>query len=302
MILRAGLEPPAGALKSLETRRTMRFSIITPSFRNGPWLKLCLASVADQGVAVEHIVQDAGSDDGTLDWLPSDPRVRAFVEPDGGMYDAINRGLGRAAGDIAAWLNCDEQYLPGALQTVREFFTAHPDVDVVFGDIIMVDADGNYLCHRKVQPPLLGHTWTCHLSTLSCAMFFRRKLVAPLAGFRFDTSYRAGSDGEWMVRLLRAGVRMAALRQFTSVFTQTGANLGRQAEAEAERRRLRDTAPAWMRVLSPAFVLQHRLRRLLDGSYTQAPFSFSLYTLGSEERRVLREVPRPTYRCPNPAP
>ena len=90
-------------------------SIITPSFRSSAWLKLCLASVADQQVELEHIVQDAGSDDGTLDWLPQDRRARVFVEKDQGMYDAINRGLRRASGDILAYLNCDEQYLPGAL-------------------------------------------------------------------------------------------------------------------------------------------------------------------------------------------
>jgi glycosyltransferase involved in cell wall biosynthesis len=213
------------------------------------------------------------------------------------MYDALNRGLDRATGDLVAWLNCDEQYLPDALETVREFFAVHPDVDVVFGDIIMVDTDGGYLCHRKVQPPLLGHTWTCHLSTLSCAMFFRRKLVAPPSGFRFDTSYRAGSDGEWMVRLLRSGVCMAALRQFTSVFTQTGANLGRQAVARAEWRKLRKTAAVWRRALAPAYVVHHRIRRLLDGSYRQPPFSFSLYTQASPERRVTHDVPKPTWRC-----
>ena len=81
----------------------MKFSIITPSFRNSDWLKLCIASVADQGVEHEHIVQDAGSDDGTLDWLREDRRVQAFVEKDAGMYDGINRGLRRAGGnDLSA--------------------------------------------------------------------------------------------------------------------------------------------------------------------------------------------------------
>ena len=71
----------------------MNFSIITPSFRNSRWLKLCIASVADQqDVKWEHIVQDSCSDDGTQDWLPRDPRVKAFIEKDGGMYDAVNRG------------------------------------------------------------------------------------------------------------------------------------------------------------------------------------------------------------------
>src|SRR5258708_40267565 len=90
-------------------------SIITPSFRSSAWLKLCIASVADQRVSLEHIVQDAGSDDGTLDWLPQDRRVQLFAEKDQGMYDAINRGLRRANGDILGYLNCDEQYLPGTL-------------------------------------------------------------------------------------------------------------------------------------------------------------------------------------------
>src|SRR5437773_84848 len=107
----------------------MKCSIVTPSFRNSAWLRLCVASVADQqGVEVEHIVQDAGSDDGTLDWLPTDPRVRAFVEKDSGMYDAINRGLRRASGDILGYLNCDEQYLPGALRAVKDFFEKNPGI------------------------------------------------------------------------------------------------------------------------------------------------------------------------------
>src|ERR1039458_7906042 len=100
----------------------MSISIITPSYRQSDWLKLCIASVADQGVALEHIIQDAGSDDGTLDWLRQDSRVKAFVEKDAGMYDAVNRGLRRASGEILAYLNCDEQYLPGTLITVKAFF------------------------------------------------------------------------------------------------------------------------------------------------------------------------------------
>ena len=107
------------SLRTAADRQTVlhpvNFSIITPSFRNSNWLKLCIASVADQqGVTFEHIVQDSCSDDGTRDWLPQDRRVKAFIEKDQGMYDAVNRGFKRAQGDIVAYLNCDEQYLPGA--------------------------------------------------------------------------------------------------------------------------------------------------------------------------------------------
>ena len=118
------------------------------SFRNSDWLKLCIASAADQGVDAEHIIQDAGSDDGTLDWLLQDQRVQAFVEKDAGMYDAINCGFRRATGDILAWLNCDEQYLPNALASVVEFFESNPQIDVLFGDIVFADDRGLYAGHR----------------------------------------------------------------------------------------------------------------------------------------------------------
>ena len=273
----------------------MRFSIITPSYRNSAWLKLCIASVADQQAEVEHIVQDAGSDDGTLDWLLQDKRVKAFVEKDQGMYDGINRGLRRASGDILAYLNCDEQYLPDALRTAGEFFEKHPETDVLFGDVVMVDAQGQYLGHRKVQVPLKYHTWTCHLSTLSCATFFRRRIVFE-KGFVFDGRLRDVGDGEWMVRMLQHGVKMAALGQFTSVFTRTGANMSAGPNARREAQELCRSAPWWARKSRPLFILHHRLRRLAGGMYFQKPFSCQLFTLQSPEQRQLHQVKRPTFR------
>lgn len=270
----------------------MLTSIITPSFRSGQWLKLCIASVADQAMPSEHIVQDAGSDDGTLDWLARDARVKAFVEKDSGMYDAINRGLRRAKGELLAWLNCDEQYLPGALKTAVDFFEQHPDIDVLFGDVVMVDPQGNYLSHRKMQTPLKYHTWTCHLSTLSCAMFFRRRVVFDY-GFWLDPIRRDAGDGEWMVRLLRHGVKMAALGQFTSVFTQTGANMSAGPNALRENRDLRRSAPWSAQQLRPLWVAHHRLRRLLGGMYSQKPFGYDIYTLSHPEHRGHFEVSKP---------
>jgi glycosyltransferase involved in cell wall biosynthesis len=274
---------------------TLRFSIVTPSFRNSDWLKLCVASVADQGVALEHIVQDAGSDDGTLDWLTADRRVKAFVEQDTGMYDAMNRGLRRAQGEILACLNCDEQYLPGALSAVSDFFDGHPEVEVVFGDFVVVDREGDYMFHRKVQTPLKHHTWVSHLTTFTCATFFRRSLIHGQELF-FDPAFRTSGDGEWMLRLLQRGTRMAVLRRFTSVFTMTGANLGAGETAGLEAQKLAQTAPAWVRRLKWLFILQHRLRRLAGGIYHQDPFSFALYTRKSPEQRVDREVARPVFR------
>jgi glycosyltransferase involved in cell wall biosynthesis len=273
----------------------VRISIVTPSYRSSPWLRLCIASVADQQAETEHIVQDAGSDDGTLDWLLKDPRVRAFMEKDQGMYDAVNRGFAKSSGDILAYLNCDEQYLPDTLKTITRYFSEHPDVDIVFGDVIMANPDGSYKWHRKMLPPLKYHTWTCHLSTLSCGTFFRRSLFFD-RGFKFNPALRDVGDGEWMVRLLIGNVRMATLGQFTSVFTFTGTNMSVGANAQRENADLRHSAPAWARLFRPAWIGHHRLRRYAYGMYRQRPFSYSIYSSDSPSHRKLFQVTRPRSR------
>jgi glycosyltransferase involved in cell wall biosynthesis len=270
-------------------------SVVTPSFRNSEWLKLCVASVADQGFPVEHIVQDAGSDDGTLEWLQKDSRVKAFVEKDSGMYDAINRGLRRASGDIHCYLNCDEQYLPGALDSVCSFFQANPDVEVLFGNFVVTDSDGGYLFHRKVQTPLRNHLWVSHLPTFSCAMFFRRHLVHE-HGMWFNTSLRDVGDGDWILRLLGRRTRMAVLPRFTSIFAMSGQNMSAGPNARREAAALHATAPGWLRATRPVWILHHRLRQFASGAYSCASFNYEIFTRRSPDRRILFEVLKPTGR------
>ena len=207
----------------------MRFTIVTPSFRNSRWLKLCIPSVADQDIEHEHIVQDACSDDGTQEWLARDPRVIPVIEKDAGMYDAVNRGFRRGRGELLAYLNCDEQYLPGALRKVSEFFDQHPQVDVVLGDSVVVDKTGGYLSERRSLVPQTLH---CHvggtLSFLTSGLFMRRRVIDEHQLF-FDPTLRIVGDCDWSVRGIKAGLRMAVLKDFTSTYTQTGQNMNLEA-------------------------------------------------------------------------
>src|ERR1039457_247198 len=171
----------------------MKFSIVTPSFRNSKWLKLCVASVADQpGIEVEHIIQDSCSDDGTQDWLPKDPRVKAFIEKDNGMYDAINRGMKRATGEVIAHLNCDEGYLPGTLKSVAAVFEKRPDVDIVLADSVVVDAEHQFVCCRKSLVPWRIMMWT-YMPTLTSSIFFRRRVLDEF-NLYFDLRWRVIGD------------------------------------------------------------------------------------------------------------
>lgn len=281
----------------INAKRFVRFSIITPSFRNSKWLKLCLASVADQeGVPFEHIVQDAVSDDGTLDWLPHDRRVKAFVEKDSGMYDAVNRGYRRAQGELLAYINCDEQYLPGTLKKVSDYLSRKPDIDVVFGDCVVVNGDGSYRCERRALLPQLLHTRAIgDLSFFTAATFLRRRVVDQLQVW-FDPHWRDIGDAEWTVRLLKSGVRMAVLAEFTSAFTETGNNMNLGANALREKQEYLAAAPPWAKLLRLLILVHFRLRRLMAGHYRCHPHNYAIYTLDSPDRRRTFHVTNPTFR------
>jgi len=271
----------------------LTFSIITPSFRNSAWLKLCIASVADQkGVTLEHIVQDSCSDDGTQAWLPHDPRVKAFIEKDAGMYDAVNRGYRRATGDILAYLNCDEQYLPGALVAVEDFFLAHPEVDVLLAGSIVTDGDGQYVCHRHGMVPNSRHIWY-RFPALTSSIFIRRRVITE-RGIFFDTKWRDLGDFHWVLELMRQRVVIADDPMFTSVFADTGDNMNLKPNAIREKKETDAMVPAGVRLGKPLWILSHRLRRLAHGHFSLRHTSYAIYTQASPDQRATIDVPHPT--------
>jgi glycosyltransferase involved in cell wall biosynthesis len=272
-------------------------SIVTPSFRQPGWLRLCAASVADQkapGLVVEHIVQDSLSGPEVDEVMSHFPRARYVSEKDEGMYDAINRGWAKSQGDILAWLNCDEQYLPGALASVADFFRAHPETEVLFANAIIVDAQCHYMCSRQVLVPYLTHTWTCHLNTFSCSMFLRGELLRK-RGFRLDPYWKDVGDAVLIRDFLQAGVRMNVLNRYISTFVDTGENRNLQPWARKEGREFKAQAPFWMRRLRRLWRRVHHLRRWMHGHYHPKPFSYDIYTPASPSSRVHVEVPEPTF-------
>jgi glycosyltransferase involved in cell wall biosynthesis len=286
-----------------------RFSIVTPSFRQLDWLKLCSASIADQaGVSLEHIVQDAGSGEAMEAWgaewpaeaarrrTPGDApfTFRLVMEKDAGMYDAVNRGLRRATGEILAYLNCDEQYFPGTLAAVDRFFREHPEVEVLFGDVVVVNPQGGYLCSRPVTLPTYLHTHIVTLGVFTAATFFRRRLIDE-QGLFFDPAWRDTGDSVWVLELIRRRVPMAVLGRFVTAFTETGDNMNTKPNALAEQARMRTMAPRWAQPLAPLWVLQHRLRRLLAGVYFPRKLSYAIYTQEQPAERQTFRVDRPTF-------
>ena len=271
-----------------------KFSIVTPSYRQLDWLRLCAASIADQdSVQVEHIVQDAGTGPELEEWAAGKSSLKLYVEKDNGMYDAVNRGLKRATGEILAYLNCDEQYLPGTLSAVGDFFSQHPDVDVAFGNVVIVDSTGRYICSREVLSPHLYHTWVCTLPVFTAATFFRRRVIDQHKLY-FSDQWRDLGDAVWVLELLKRRVAIAPLGRFVTAFTDTGENMNLKQNAIQERMHLSRSAPRWVQMLRRFWVLQHRLTRLWAGHYWPRPFSYSIYTSQNDKERRTFHVEKPT--------
>jgi len=286
-----------------------RVWISTPSFRSLPWLPCAVASVADQArddIEVHHHVQDGGSDDGTREWLEAyaeqctrEPRpgyTFSFESaPDRGMYEAINKGWSKApeSFDFLGHLNCDEQYLSGAIQTVVEGFTKNPAWEVLLAGMIVIDTKGHYICHRhSLNPSALVFRFTCGGMT---AATFQRASVYQKRGICFEIGWRMIADKIWYLRLITSGVVIGHLNRLVSTFMETGANLGWSPAALDEQQRYADRYLGGKIYGIYIFEKWNALRRLVKDWHVAPPTSYDLYTPKDLLQRRSFFIKNPTF-------
>jgi glycosyltransferase involved in cell wall biosynthesis len=182
----------------------MKISIITATFACAETVGDCLASVAGQSYAKrEHIAIDGASLDGTLAVLQAHRAGLAALvsEPDGGIYDALNKGIARATGDVVGFLHADDLYAdPDVLARVAAAF-ADPAVEAVYGDLLYVGKEDTDRVIRhwrsgEYRRGRLGWGWMPPHPTL----YLRRELYERLGVF--DTRYRIAADYDLMLRVL----------------------------------------------------------------------------------------------------
>lgn len=182
-------------------------SVLTPSFGYGRFIKDGVISVLKQeGLDLEHIVQDGGSGDETLSVLAAfGDAVKVVSEPDAGQSDALNKALKRATGRWVSWLNADEFYLPGALMSLIEE-GERSGADVVYGERVDVDESGRLL-KLFAQYPFSRTTLRLYGPYIaSCAVILRRSSL-PLDPW--DPELRLVMDWDLYLKMHQRGSRFA---------------------------------------------------------------------------------------------
>jgi glycosyltransferase len=184
----------------------MFISLITVTYNACSSLEQTILSVAKQQCkSVEYIVIDGGSSDGTLEMVSKYPDVVTLIvsEPDNGIYDAMNKGLRKAKGDVVGFLHADDRFAHSkVLQNVVNVFE-EKGADVLYGDLKYVTSFDPLKVLRHwasgcFNRQLLVKGWMPPHPTV----YFRRSLLAKV-GY-FDTSYKISADYDWLLRLLNA--------------------------------------------------------------------------------------------------
>lgn len=234
----------------------LTFSIVTPSFNQARFLEATLRSVLEQeGARPELIVIDGGSTDGSVDLIRAAAERLAYwiSEPDQGQADAINKGLRHATGDLVAFLNSDDLYLPGTLAAVREYFEQHLDCRWLCADTQYLHSDGRTEAIPTQVPRSAAHclAWAYHAP--QPGHFWRRDLLTE----GFDPRWRYCFDHELYVRLLLAGHRCVHLPRLVASYrlhersktVAEGAGFDDEFDAIADRyeSRLHGAARRWCR-------------------------------------------------------
>lgn len=202
---------------NIQTPRYPIISIITPSFNQGQFLAETIESVISQegDFSIDYIIVDGGSSDNSVDIIKHYDALlhngkwpvkclgvtyRWVSERDNGQTDALIKGFSMATGEIFAWLNSDDVYLPGALQTAVDHFRDHPDTGLMYGNADYVDSSGAIVGSYRTAEFDLDKLASANIICQPAA-FFRKEAFEAVGGL--DESLHFAMDYDLWVRIGR---------------------------------------------------------------------------------------------------
>ncbi|MFQ5509846.1 MAG: glycosyltransferase family 2 protein [Leptospirillia bacterium] len=220
-----------------------RISIITPCLNRAGFVAEAVESVLAQDYPdVEHIIMDGGSTDGTLEALSDYPHLTVVSEPDDGLYDAVNKGIARASGEVIGLLNTDDRYAPAAFDWVARAFAGHPAADLVSGGAEVYGmrdgAERRLARYSGVREVALSWPVLTYGTPVINARFFRRALLERVG--MFDLRLAISADREFLFRMRIAEAREVCIEPVLYHYRQHPGSLSITREGGAIMAKLRE--------------------------------------------------------------
>ena len=183
-------------------------TIVTVCRNNKAQLEKTISSVISQDYeALDYLIIDGASTDGTVEMLKTTEKLRWISEPDKGIYDAMNKGVSMAEGEWTLFMNAGDTFAAG--DTVSKVFSEEREADVVYGDVIKGETV------KRAEAPHNGHRmYFCHQSA-----FVR---TSCLKEYPFDNSHKMSADFKQIKQLYLTGKRFLQLDFPIAVFDTTG--------------------------------------------------------------------------------
>jgi glycosyltransferase involved in cell wall biosynthesis len=181
-----------------------KISVITPSFNQGLFLERTIKSVLDQNYPnLQYMIIDGGSTDNSVSIIKKyESSLYYWVsEPDQGQADAINKGLRRATGEWIAWQNSDDIYYPGVFNQLAKTAELHPEVGLIIGNMMLIDAEDRTLRDLHYVRPTYHSMVAEGMVLANQAAFWRRSLHERI-GY-LDEHMNYSLDYEWFLRVTR---------------------------------------------------------------------------------------------------
>jgi hypothetical protein len=274
-------------------------SIVTPSFNQAQYLEQTIRSVLDQNYPrIEYFIIDGGSTDGSVEIIKKyESKLAGWVsEKDQGQADAISKGFARCTGEIVAWINSDDYYLPNAIRSAAEALINNPAAGLVYGGTIAVDETGRTIHLPKYDQWTLEDLLTFKI--IGQPAVFMRRSVLEQVGF-LDLSYHFLLDHQLWIRMAsRAPMIYVSQRWAAGRFHAQAKNVAQAAKFGDEAYRIlrwAETQPEigarLQRVRSQAWAGAHRInaRYLLDADHYLPAFKSYMKSLFTHAPTALVE-------------
>ena len=271
----------------VEKKQFPKISIITPSYNQGQYLEETIQSVIAQNYPnLEYIIIDGGSNDNSVDIIKKYEKYLSYwiSEPDKGQTQAINKGLAQATGEILAYINSDDYYLPGTFFKVAEYYNKFPDIDLFHGRCRYVNKQrekiGEQLANIfKFEEIIdLWGVWWQKRQFVQPEVFWTKRITEKVGLFNEDLYFVM--DYEYWCRILQNNGRVAKIDTEFTCFRLTPEQKSKQSEKVAEE-------------------LLKVVRPLIWDSSTKIPFKKRLLLQGRwlHQAKLLKQIKDSVENC-----